>query len=371
MNIAVPEVPTLFSILARHWTVAAPVADIMFDRGESTAAFALADGTLVLAGLADGDPPEKRQHISAENGRITVAPRRRPLPPLTHVKPGEAEIHFVAYGDDFLAGTPSGQLMRINRQGETEPLACFSDDGIRCLAAAANGGVLVATEKGVRLLDTDGTLRALAGMDEPVDCLTPSPTGNQLAAAVNGRILILPMGREPNPKLDFAVQGRCRNLAWSRDGHWLAAALGKEGLAVIEITARRLQRIKNYPAPVDGVSWDGASRRLATNGAFRTIVWPVEELRKSAGIGSIETGKPCFIPATAIAMSLERPVVATGYGNGMVAMAQIGSPSEVVVKPAAGGAVTALRWSASGNELAIGTQEGDVALVAFPSYFFK
>ena len=98
MNIAAPEVPTLFSILARQWTVAAPVTDIMFDRGESTAVFVLADGTLALAGLADSEPPERRQHISAENGRITVAPRRKPLSPLILVKPGDAGLRVVAYG---------------------------------------------------------------------------------------------------------------------------------------------------------------------------------------------------------------------------------------------------------------------------------
>jgi len=371
MNVAVPEVPTLFSILARHWAVAAPVTGVVFDRGESAAAFVLADGALALASLADNEPAEKRQHISAENGRITVAPRRKPLPPLTLLKPGEAEIRLAAYGDNFLAGTPSGQLMTISRQGETQPLACSGHDGIRCLAAAPDGGVLVATEKGVRLLDADGTLTAVAGMDGPADCLAASLSGNRFAAAVNGRILICPLGKEQSPALDFDGLGPCRNLAWSPDGNWLAAALGEEGLAVIEVANGRLQQIKNYPAPVTGLSWDRASRSLATSGAFRVIVWPVEELQKSSGRSSVETGRLGFIIATAIAMNPTRPMVATGYGNGMVAMAQVGNPSEVVVKPAGSGAVTALRWSANGNELAIGTSEGDAAFMAFPSYFFK
>lgn len=371
MNIAAPEVPTLFSILARRWTVAAPVTDIMFDRGESTAVFVLADGTLALASLADSEPPEKRQHISAENGRITVAPRRRPLPPLILVKPGDAEPRVVTYGEGFLAGTPAGRLMRIDRQGQTQWLASCCDDGIRHLAEAADGGVLVATEKGVRLLDADGALTALAGMEGPADCLASSPSGDHLAAAIAGRILICPLGKRPSPRLDFEVPGLCRSLSWSPDGNWLAAALAEEGLAVIEIATGRLQRIGNYPARVNDVSWDRASRSLGTSGAFRTIVWPVEELRKSSGRNSIETGRAGLVVATAIAMSPARPMVLTGYGNGMVVMAQIGNPSEVVVKPAGSGAVSALRWSASGNELAVGTAEGDAALVAFPSYFFK
>jgi hypothetical protein len=67
----------------------------------------------------------------------------------------------------------------------------------------------------------------------------------------------------------------------------------------------------------------------------------------------------------------ERRLVAAGYGDGMIVVARIGEPDELVVKPPGSGSVHALQWSRDGQRLAFGTSDGEAAIVTFPPHIFK
>ena len=50
---------------------------------------------------------------------------------------------------------------------------------------------------------------------------------------------------------------------------------------------------------------------------------------------------------------------------------RLGTPDELLIRPAGSGAVSTLAWSADGAILAIGSEDGMAALVAFPKQMFK
>jgi hypothetical protein len=77
------EAPTLFNLLARHWSLDAPITGLAFATDQRAVAFASADGRLALAPVEDPDSPAHRYRVAADTGRATIAPRRKPPRPQT------------------------------------------------------------------------------------------------------------------------------------------------------------------------------------------------------------------------------------------------------------------------------------------------
>src|SRR5215472_6497063 len=79
------EIATLYELLGRHWTVGTAVTNTAFDPAGQGVAFALADGALAIAPLTDVEPAQDRCRVALDDGRTTISPRRKPVPPLTKV----------------------------------------------------------------------------------------------------------------------------------------------------------------------------------------------------------------------------------------------------------------------------------------------
>ena len=76
MNQQSPTSPTLFGLLAREWTTGSPISSMCFNADQSAVGFALENGSIAVAPVEDEDPPGRRIHVSAENGRSTIQPSR-------------------------------------------------------------------------------------------------------------------------------------------------------------------------------------------------------------------------------------------------------------------------------------------------------
>ena len=61
---------------------------------------------------------------------------------------------------------------------------------------------------------------------------------------------------------------------------------------------------------------------------------------------------------TAVAAHPRHEVVAAGYEDGTAILAQVGRRQQYLIRPAGGGAVTALAWCPEGRHLAVGTEDG-------------
>lgn len=373
MAVAEAQAPSLFGLIGRQWVAGAAVDHCAYDASGAAVAFALADGSIAIAPIEDAESTASRFRISVENGRSTISPRAKPVPPMLAVPIGEAPVRLEAFGSSgFLAGSACGRLVRITPTGFLLPLA-GGGGPVEAIATLPDGGALVAIGGSVARHAVDGApAQVLFEAGAAVTALAASRDGRHLAAATATGLTVRPVGDDPDAKALSIVLAGVTRLSWSPDGAYLAAALASGGIALVDSAAGTVTRRSDYPAPVSSLAWSRDGRRLVTSGAFRIVVWPVEDGRDAdTDRRSIETGRASLVAVQAVDVRADRPLVAAGYENGMVVVTEIGRRDELLVKGPGDGSVCALRWSRDGRHLAFGTATGAAALVEFPPHLFK
>ncbi|MFK8253943.1 WD40 repeat domain-containing protein [Ancylobacter terrae] len=363
----------VFALLARHWPLAAPATACGFDAAGASAAFALADGTVAIAPMADAESAARRWHVSIEDGRATLSPRSRPVAPLIRVPVDTGPLHLARFGAaGFLAGGASGRLAEIAADGQALALVDVDSAPVEAIRPAldVSGGALVAAGGVVTLYPGDGsTARAVARYDGRLCALAPLP-GGRLALAHADAVLIVE-GAGETRRFDLSPGAA---LAWSPDGRRLAVSLASGGIAVIEPASGRVLTLADYPAPVRALAWSADGAQLATAGAFRPIVWdlggPEDELPATRP-STIDTGRAGFVAVETLARHPRRPLLALGFASGAIAVAPVGSRETLMLREPAGGALTHLAWSGDGEHLAFADAEGSLGVVDLPPQLFK
>jgi WD40 repeat protein len=371
MDTTEAEIATLYELLGRHWIVGAPVTNAVFDPGGQVVAFALVDGALAIAPLSDNEPPQHRCRIALDEGRTTISPRRKPVPPLTKAVISDAPLHLASIGTSGLIAGDRSRLLSVSASGATRPAAKIASP-IDLVVPVPAGGILAASDGSIIFYDSNGEvgwLQQRAGGN--ASAMAVSQDGRWFAVGADNCLLVRAFGPRPEPTASFEL-GSISTLSWSPDGCWLAASVVKTGIVLVRLADARIVRIPRYPANVTSLSWSRDSRVLVTSGAYRMVAWDVSSLNgESEQPMNLATGRARFVPVETVDMHPERPLVAAGYGDGMVAVARIGDSDELVVKPPGRGAIHVLRWSRDGQHLVFGTSDGEAAIVTFPSHIFK
>jgi WD40 repeat protein len=376
MAVAEAEAPSLFGLIGRQWAAAAAVESCAFDASGAAVAFALANGSVGIAPMEDVESTTSRYRVSVENGRATISPRAKPVPPMLQVPVGEAPVCVAAFGaSGFLAGSACGRLVRITPTGFLLPITGGHDGPVAAIVTLADGSALVAAGSTVARYPADGgPPRMLVETGAAITCLAATGDGRCIAVATAAALTLRTAADTPNAAELFIALAEISHLTWSPDGAHLAAALGTGGVALVEGDTGAMVRHADYPAPVRSLAWSLDGRRLVTSGAFRVIVWPVEEPTEpgpDAGRRSIETGRASLVAVQAVDIRNSGSLVAVGYETGMVLVTEIGRRDELLVKGSGDGAIRDVRWSQDGRHLAFGTDTGAVALVEFPPHLFK
>lgn len=373
MAVAEAQAPSLFGLIGRQWAAGAAVERCAYDASGAVVAFALANGSVALAPIADAESTVSRFRVSVESGRATISPRAKPVPPMVQVPIGDAPVRIAAFGaSGFIAGTTCGRLVRITPTGFLLPMAADGDGPVEAIAALADGSVLVASGGAVAHHAADGApAQSLFDTGAATTALAVARDGRRIAGATATRLTLRDTDAPGAAVLTIELAGINR-LAWSPDGALVAAALSSGGIALVDSETGAVVRHADYPAPVGSLSWSRDGRRLVTSGAFRVVVWPVGDGHDAdGGRRSVETGRPSLVAVSAVDVRGDRPLVAAGYENGMVLVSEIGRRDELLVKASGDGAVQDLRWSRDGRHLAFGTSAGTAALVEFPPHLFK
>ncbi|WP_407193204.1 WD40 repeat domain-containing protein [Bradyrhizobium sp. STM 3566] len=362
---------TLYDLLGRHWKVGAPVTNVAFDAAGKAVAFALADGSLAIAPLVDSEPPIDRCRIALDEGRATISPRRNPVPPLTRVVISDGRLHLASVKPSGFIASDGGELLHVSTAGVTRQISRLRA-AIDLVVPVCAGGVLVSSGGSLIHYQPNGEIgwvQERGGGNS--SAMAVSPDGRSFAIGADGCLLIRSFGARPEPAASFDV-GLVSTLSWSPDGSWLAASVENAGVVLVRLADAWIVRIPTYPANVASLSWSADSRALVTSGAYRIIAWDVSSLiDDSQKPTSLATGRARFVLADTVDIHPERQLVAAGYADGVVAIAKIGHSDEMVVRPPGGGAIHALQWSSDGQHLAVGTSEGEAAIVTFPPHVFK
>ncbi|RVC83585.1 WD40 repeat domain-containing protein [Mesorhizobium sp. M4A.F.Ca.ET.022.05.2.1] len=366
---------TLFDLLARSWRRPSAVADLRFSADASAVAFTGLDGTVAIAAVADQEPPESRIRVSGDLGQTTIRPRERaPAPLITTAALGEGDVPLASYlGSGFMVGTAAGKVVHLAADGTVMetlvkidgPAVAFDYSPRTAMTAVSNGQDIFLSRGG------SAATKLHHGATPPADALAFSPGGRRLACSLDNRLSIWMVESEATAIRDFAFSSRPVSIRWSGDGTWLACGLETGGFALVSMTDGRAEIVSGFPTPVRTVCWSLPENALFASGAFRIAGWSMTAPPLEGDTsGALETGRAGLVPVETMAAHPQKRLVAAGYANGRITIAQIGARDELLVRPM-GSAVTALDWSGDGRHLAVGAVDGTVAIVTFPAQMFK
>ena len=372
------DAPGLLDLIARRWETPSSIVAAVFSTNSASVVFVGSDGKVWQTQSDDIESPTRRFRVAADTGRPTISPRRKAVKPLFSPALDDDVTCIAPLRDSFVLGCRSGRLLTMSAGGRIAALAkhacridLLSANG-QYLFAASGGSIsrynisgfachIVAQSSGaVAGLATQGGNAAVAWIDESglhrwdpdPECLVDTP-------------LALEVGN--NTKMA---------MAWSPGNRWLGIGQGAREVTLVRFEDRKAAqtiRLPNYPEGVNELSWNAAGDLLATSGAFRIVAWDVGCLKAETDVlpNTRQTGSTGYVAVSTVAFNPQKPLVAAGYENGRVTVAQAGQVSELVLRDAGSGRMTALSWSDDGNHLAFGTSAGEAVVATFPPSFFK
>ncbi|MGI9501802.1 MAG: WD40 repeat domain-containing protein [Geminicoccaceae bacterium] len=367
---------SLFGLLGRSWELDAAIDDLAFDHGDGAVAFALADGSVAIARTKDQEPAAKRIRVSVEDGRSSILPRTKPLPPIAHFPvQGGKPVALTAYGKHgFVIGDAAGALTSLTPGGERTPFAKPLDGPITALTHAPETGDLACVTAGnrVALIRRGKAEPHILDHETPVRALAFSPDGEELAVACDNCVTLWATNEKPAKLRDLAPCSSPSQLAWSSDQIHLALGQEKGGVAVWQRDNETAITLPDYPAPVRSLAWSSDGDHLVTAGAFRIIAWPIKPMKTNgAQPQTLDTGKPSLAAVETVALHPQSRLTAAGYENGALTIAKIGKSDELLIKSEGQGAITSLAWSRNAGYVALGSAQGQAALIELPAQLFK
>jgi len=366
---------TLFDLLARTWQRPSAIADLRFSADGSAVAFTSVDGTVAIAAVADNEPPEARIRVSNDLGQTTIRPREKPAVPLIATAAfAEGDVPLTTHPHSgFLVGAASGEVLHLSAGGEVANPLVRIDGPIVAIDHSARAGTTAVSNGHDVFLSQSGSGATRLERDETssTDSLAFSPGGRRLALGLGEGLSIWAVEGDAALIRDVSLPARPVSIRWSHDGTWLACGLETGGLGLVSIADGQADIVEGFPSPVRTVCWSSPANALFASGAFRIAGWSMTAPPVGGETsGALETGRAGLVLVEVVAAHPEKKLIAAGYANGRITVAQVGMRDELLVRPL-GSAVTALAWSGDGRHLAMGAVDGTAAIVTFPAQMFK
>ena len=296
----------------------------------STPAFALGDGRLVM----------DWQDVAAHDGAI---------------------LSLAAGPDHFLTGGDDGAFLRTDLQGQTTPLASFGMKWVEQVAAH-DGLAACAVGKTAHLFDAAN--QKLKQFDHPstVTGLAFDAKGKRIAAShYNGATLWFVGAKVDSPrKLEW--KGSHTGIALHPAGDAVVTSMQENSLHGWRLADGQHMRMSGYPAKTESMSFTRNGKWLATAGADTIVMWPFFG-GGPMGKAPTEMAGGDNVVCTRVAAHPLHEMVAAGFADGLVVLADISSERILGVAPPGNGSISALAWSGDGARLAFGTETGFAALV--------
>lgn len=358
----------LFYLIARDWQLAPPAIGVAFNADSSAVAFACADGAVYLAATADKESSNSRIRRAVDTARVTIAPRAKSHAPLKAADYTEGRsTGVVPHGPkNFAFGKSNGRINTLTPGGIAVHLPAKATGPITAIALAGDGATLAygcGDQVVVTKADADDKhcLLAPAG----ISAIAFSPDDKKLAVSHDNGVTLWNVADVSDASVTIPIAGKPASIAWRADGAWLTVCLQSGGFCAVDVAGLQPHAHGNFPAPVRSVAFGAPSNAVVAAGAFRVAAWRLDDQQP------IQSGKAGLVLVNAVATCPTRNLVAVGYANGLLSLAEIGHPSEILLREDTGAGITAMAWSANGQFLAVAGADGSAALVDFPDSMFK
>ena len=268
-------------------------------------------------------------------------------------------------GPGFLSAGDDGVLARLDAGGHATTVFSTGGKWIEQLCVFAEpGGGLIACGAGRQAILFDAAGQKLKTLAHPstVTGLAFDAKGKRLAAShYNGASLWFTASKSDNPRL-LEWKGSHTGIALHPAAEAVVTAMQENALHGWRLADGQHMRMTGYPAKPQSLGFTRNGRYLASAGADAIVLWPF--------FGGGPMGKPPLeiaqienVLCTRVACHPKEEVVAAGYADGSVVMAQIATRKVVIIAEPKGHAVSALAWSADGGRLLFGTEQGLAAVV--------
>jgi hypothetical protein len=308
-----------------------------------TCAFALGDGTLRLARPA----AMQEEWATAE------------------AHPGGACLALAADAPGgFLSGGDDGRLVHVGAaDGAVQEIAALGAmKWVEHVAAHDSGVRAASVGKQLHLFDGKGARLKTLAHPSSVGGVAFDAKGKRVAAShYNGASLWFVAAKEDKPRL-LEWKGSHAAIAISPDGTHVVTAMQENALHGWRLADNQHMRMSGYPSKTRFLSFTAKGKWLATSGADAVVVWPFFG-GGPMGKAPTELAGGDGVLCNAVACHPQHEIVAAGFADGLVLLAEIGSGRVVPVAAPGHGPVSALAWNATGTHLAFGTETGFAGLV--------
>lgn len=318
-----------------------------FSRDGRTVAFGMGDGTSRLVAVTN--PSAAWHSVPVHDGAtLCLAPDSNP--------------------GGFLSGGDDGALRRITAVGEVSEIATFGMKWVEQLASHAldkgKGLIAVGVGKSVHLFDETGKKLKEWTHPSTVTGLTFDTKGKRVATShYNGATLWFVAAKVDTPRR-LEWKGSHIALAFHPEGEAVVTAMQENALHGWRLPDGQHMRMSGYPTKTTSLSFSKGGKWLASSGSDAMVLWPFFG-GGPMGKAPIELAGGDGTNCTVVACHPKEELVAGGFEDGLVVVADIGSSRILPVAPAGHGPVTTLAWSPDGTQLALGTENGFAAIVDF------
>ncbi len=308
------------------------VVGVRFARGGAVA-FALGDGTVRIAA---GDWAA----IEAHDGAV---------------------LALEALGDGWVTGGDDGGLRRIGGDGTVADIASF---GSKWVEHVAVWGEMVACGVGRTVHVFGGGGAKLKELAHPstVSGVVFDGKGKRVAASHYGGCSLWFVGaRDDKPRV-MEWKGSHIGIAMHPAGDAVVTAMQESALHGWRLSDGQHMRMSGYPSKTQSMSFSRTGKWLATSGAEGIVLWPFFG-GGPMGKAPTELAGGDDVLCSRVAFHPREDMVAAGFSDGLVVLADVGSERVLPVSAPGHGPVSALAWSGDGTRLAFGTETGFAAVV--------
>ena len=300
----------------------------------NAAAFALGDGLVHVA--AGGDWTA----VEAHDGAVLAM--------------AEAGAGWVTGGDD-------GRLRRVGADGSVANLASFGSRWVDQVAAWNDRLVACAVGKTVHVFEGSRPLKQLAH-GSTVSGLVFDAKGKRIATShYNGATLWFVGAKVDSPRT-LEWKGSHIGVVLHPATEALVTAMQENALHGWRLADGQHMRMSGYPSKTESMSFSRTGKWLASSGAESVVIWPFFG-GGPMGKAPLELAGGDGMLCTRVAFHPQQDMVAAGFADGLVVLADVASERVLPVAAPGHGPVSALAWSPDGARLAFGTETGFAALV--------
>lgn len=264
--------------------------------------------------------------------------------------------------EGVLTGGDDGRLMQVAPDGTATELSRFGRKWVEHVAAHEGGFRAASVAKAVHVLDAKGEAVKSLAHPSTVGGLCFDAKGKRLAVShYNGASLWFVNAKENKPRL-LEWKGSHHAIAFSPDGTHVVTAMQEMSLHGWRLSDGQHMRMSGYPTKTHSLSFSHKGKWLATSGAEAVVLWPFFG-GGPMGKAPTELAGGDQVMCTRVACHPQHEMVAAGFEDGLVLLAEVGSGRVLPLAPPGHGGVSALAWNATGTHLAFGTETGFAGLI--------